>query len=75
MPPHLEAPPIPVALTLGHDEIKSIGRGRAGHPPLGPTPTRLDQMAEPALHYPLGDGTDPQSWAAFQHLTQHLKQV
>ncbi|MEV0178404.1 DUF6177 family protein [Streptomyces sp. NPDC050625] len=75
VPPHLEAPPIPVALTLGQDEIRSIGRSRAEHPPLGPTPTRLGQTAEPALHYPLGDGNDSQSWITFQHLTQHLKRV
>ncbi|GHK01035.1 hypothetical protein SY2F82_28320 [Streptomyces sp. Y2F8-2] len=75
VPPHLEAPPIPVALTLGHNEIEHIDRTRAEHPPLGPTPTRLGHPAKPALHYPLGEGTDPRAWATFQHLTQHLKQV
>ncbi|MFD8308297.1 DUF6177 family protein [Streptomyces sp. NPDC059690] len=75
VPPHIETPPIPVALTLGHDEIESIGRARAEHPPLGPTPTKLGHPAEHALHYPLGDGTDPQVWTTFQQLTHHLKQA
>jgi hypothetical protein len=75
VPPHAEAPPIPLAFTLGHDEIDSIGRTQAEHPPLGPTPTRIGRPAEPALHYPLGDGTDPQAWTTLQQLTHHLKQA
>ncbi|MFE7165941.1 DUF6177 family protein [Streptomyces sp. NPDC057616] len=75
VPPHVEAPPIPVALTLGHDEIESIGRTRAEHPPLGPTPTKLGHPAEHALHYTLGDGTDPQAWTTLQQLTHQLKQA
>ncbi|MEW2495341.1 DUF6177 family protein [Streptomyces nodosus] len=75
VPPRVEAPPIPVALTLGQAEIESIGRTRAERPPLGPAPTRLGRPAEPALHYPLGDGTDPQAWTTFQQLTHHLKQA
>jgi hypothetical protein len=75
VPPYAEAPPIPITLTLGHDETESIGRTRAEHPPLGPTPTRLGSQAEPALHYPLGDGTDPQAWTTFQQLTHHRKQA
>ncbi|MGW2235393.1 DUF6177 family protein [Streptomyces sp. NPDC001759] len=75
VPPHIEAPPIPVALTLGRDEIESIGRTRAEHPPLGPTPTKLGRPAEHALHYRLGDGTGPQAWTTFQKLTRHLKRA
>jgi hypothetical protein len=75
VPPHLEPPPIPVTFTIGYDESKRAGRTRAEHPPLGPTPTRLGPPAQPALHYPLGDGTDPQAWSTFQHLTQHLRQA
>jgi hypothetical protein len=75
VPPHAEAPPIPVALTLSHAEIENIGRTRAEHPPLGPTPTRLGNQAAPALHYHLGNGTDPQAWTTLQQLTHHLKQA
>ncbi|MFF5519056.1 DUF6177 family protein [Streptomyces coeruleorubidus] len=74
VPARLDPPPIPVTFTLGHDEARRIGPPRAEHPPFGPTPTRLGPPAEPALHYPLGDGTDPEAWSTFQQLTQHLKQ-
>lgn len=74
VPAQLEPPPIPVTFTLGHDEARRIPPLRAEQPPLGLTPTRLGPPAEPALHYLLGDGTDPQAWSTFQQLTQHLKQ-
>ncbi|MFE7276730.1 DUF6177 family protein [Streptomyces sp. NPDC057623] len=69
-PARLEYPPIPVAFTLGSDKARTIGRAHASHPPHGPMPVRLGR----ALHYALGDGTDPKAWTTFQHLTQHLKQ-
>ncbi|WDV51310.1 DUF6177 family protein [Streptomyces coeruleorubidus] len=74
VPARLDSPPIPVTFTLGHDEARRIGPPRAEHPPFGPTPTRLGAPAGPALHYPLGNGTDPHAWSTFQQLTQHLKQ-
>ncbi|MDO0937150.1 DUF6177 family protein [Streptomyces sp. DG2A-72] len=74
VPPRLEHPPIPVAFTLGHDEAERIGPARAEHPPQG-TPVQLGLTAQTALHYPLGDGTDPQAWTTFQHLTRHLNQA
>ncbi|GGW82828.1 DUF6177 family protein [Streptomyces lomondensis] len=73
VPPSFEAPPIPVAFTLGSDEADAIGPARAGHPPLGPLPARLGPEGRPALHYLLGDGSDPHAWSVFQHLVQHLK--
>jgi hypothetical protein len=72
IPPFLEAPPVPVAFTLGSDEADAVGRTRAGHPPLGPTPTRVGLGGKPALHYPMGDGTDPDAWSTFQNLIRHL---
>jgi hypothetical protein len=72
IPPFLEAPPVPVAFTLGSDEADAVGRTRAGHPPLGPTPTRVGLEGKPALHYPMGDGTDPDAWSTFQNLIRHL---
>jgi hypothetical protein len=73
VPPLLEAPPVPVAFTLGSDEADAVGRTRAGHPPLGPVPKRLGLAARPALHYPLGGGTDPGTWSVFQRLIHHLR--
>ncbi|WP_328879084.1 DUF6177 family protein [Streptomyces sp. NBC_00299] len=74
VPARLEPPPIPVTFTLGHKEARRTSTLRAEHPSFGPAPTQLGSQAEPALHYPLGDGTDPQAWSAFQQLTQKLKQ-
>jgi hypothetical protein len=72
VPPRLEAPPVPVSFTLGSDEADAVGQARAGHPPLGPVPKRLGLGAGPALHYPLGEGTDPGTWSVFQRLIRHL---
>ncbi|MFC8141142.1 DUF6177 family protein [Streptomyces paradoxus] len=73
VPPRLEAPPVPVAFTLGSDEADAVGQARAGHPPFGTLPKRLGPGARPALHYPLGDGTDPGTWSMFQRLLRHLQ--
>ncbi|MCT9138377.1 DUF6177 family protein [Streptomyces violarus] len=75
VPPSFEAPPIPVAFTLGGGEAENIGQARATDPPDGPRPTRLGPGSEPALHYSLGDGTHPHAWSVFQRLVQHLKRV
>ncbi|MFJ4555929.1 DUF6177 family protein [Streptomyces massasporeus] len=72
VPPAMEAPPVPVAFTLGGDEAEVIGRARAGHPPPGLMPTHLGLGGKPALHYPLSDGTDPEAWSTFQRLVRHL---
>ncbi|MEU4462252.1 DUF6177 family protein [Streptomyces sp. NPDC024017] len=72
VPPSLEAPPFPVAFTLGSDEAEAIGRAHAGHPPLSLMPTRLGLGRKPALHYLMGDGTDPDAWSTFQRLIRHL---
>lgn len=75
VPACLELPPLPVTFTLGHGAAGRIGTARTEHPVQGPTPVRLGSAAEPALHYRLGNGTDPHAWTTLQHLTQHLKQA
>ncbi|MEU7584304.1 DUF6177 family protein [Streptomyces sp. NPDC041068] len=72
-PPHFEAPPIPLSFTLGPEDVHDIGLDHARHPPLGPRPVQLGAPTRPALHYALGDGTDPKSWTALQQLTRHLR--
>lgn len=72
-PPRLEAPPIPVAFTLGADEIREIGLAHAERPPLALRPALLGPGRHPALHYPLGDGTDADAWQDLDTLVQHLK--
>ncbi|WP_419994483.1 DUF6177 family protein [Streptomyces boninensis] len=72
-PPHLEAPPLPVALTLGPRAIRDTGLDRALHVPVAVQPTRLNPAADTGVHYPLGDGTDPTAWETLTQLTAHLK--
>ncbi|MDX3121575.1 hypothetical protein F3K20_20215 [Streptomyces scabiei] len=71
--PRLEAPPIPVSFTLGPRDVNAIGLTHARRPPLALRPQLLGAQAHPALHYPLGDGTNADAWTAFQHLNAHLK--
>ncbi|MEU4998740.1 DUF6177 family protein [Streptomyces sp. NPDC021622] len=73
VPPRFEAPPIPLSFTLGADAVNEIGRTHAQHPQAGARAAQLGPAARPALHYTLGDGTDPNSWTTLQQLTQHLK--
>ncbi|MFC5200199.1 DUF6177 family protein [Streptomyces kaempferi] len=75
VPPCFEAPPIPLSFTLGAGELKDVGLDHALRSPLSLAPLRLGPTAEPALHYRLGDGTDPRAWNTLQQLTQHLRQV
>ncbi|WP_327428284.1 DUF6177 family protein [Streptomyces sp. NBC_01236] len=75
IPPHFETPPIPVTFTLGSDAVRAIGLDQARRPPLDLTPTQLGHATEPALHYLLGNGTDPHAWNTLQRLTKHLKRV
>ncbi|WP_229880218.1 DUF6177 family protein, partial [Streptomyces echinoruber] len=73
LPPCLEAPPIPVSFTLGARDVRRTGLDHARRPPLALRPRRLGPHTHPALHYPLGDGTDADAWATLQKLTAHLK--
>jgi len=75
IPPHFEAPPIPISFTLGSEAVTDIGLAQALRPPLNLTPVQLGPAAEPALHYLFGDGTNPHTWNTLQQLTQHLKQA
>ncbi|MDQ1007203.1 hypothetical protein QFZ82_001688 [Streptomyces sp. V4I23] len=71
-PPHHEPPPVPLSFTLGPDAVHAIGRTHA-ESVQHPRPTRLGPAARPALHYTLGDGTDPTAWQHLHHLNARLK--
>ncbi|ULR50767.1 DUF6177 family protein [Streptomyces deccanensis] len=71
--PRLEGPPVPYAFTLGPDDVHTIGLDHARRPPVEVRARHLGPTSRPALHYPLGDGTDPASWARLQQLTAHLR--
>ncbi|MFS4091921.1 DUF6177 family protein [Streptomyces sp. AF1A] len=58
-PAHYEPPPIPLSLTLGPDAVADLGISHARNALPDRAPTQLGPAARPALHYPLGDGTDP----------------
>ncbi|MEC4016762.1 DUF6177 family protein [Streptomyces sp. H27-D2] len=75
VPGHFEAPPIPLSFTLGATDVRDIGLTHARRPPLDLHPVQLGPAARPALHYPLGDGSDAQAWTVFQRLTTHLGAV
>ncbi|MEU4149565.1 DUF6177 family protein [Streptomyces sp. NPDC026659] len=72
-PSLLEPPPLPVAFTLGPRDVRTIGLTHARRPPLALRPRQLGPATAPALHYPLGDGTDAAAWTALQVLSGHLK--
>ncbi|ANP49565.1 hypothetical protein J2Z21_004966 [Streptomyces griseochromogenes] len=73
LPAHLEAPPLPVSFTLGPRDVRTIGLAHARRPPLAANPRQLGSPANPALHYPLGDGTDAEAWTALRILSDHLR--
>ncbi|GHE00212.1 DUF6177 family protein [Streptomyces alanosinicus] len=69
--PHREAPLVPVSFTLGCDAVRLMGPA-AAESALEPRPVRLGPTARPALHYPLGDGTDLTSWQRLANLSEQL---
>ncbi|MDT3724584.1 DUF6177 family protein [Streptomyces sp. DSM 41972] len=72
-PPVLQAPPVPVAFTLGARDVRDIGLTHARRPPVDVRPAPLGPASEPALHYPLGDGTDAAALVTLRHLGAHLR--
>ncbi|MEU2369167.1 DUF6177 family protein [Streptomyces pseudogriseolus] len=72
-PPVLQAPPVPVAFTLGARDVRDIGLTHARRPPVGIRPVPLGPASAPALHYPLGDGSDPGALVTLRHLSAHLR--
>lgn len=73
IPAHFEPPSIPISLTLGPDSVAALGISHARNALPDHTPTQLGPAARPALHYPLGDGTDPAAWRRLRHINEHLK--
>jgi hypothetical protein len=71
--PRLEAPPVPVAFTLGAQDVRGIGLTHARRPPIDVRAVELGPASAPALHYPLGDGSDPGSWTRLHTLATHLR--
>ncbi|MFJ7902308.1 DUF6177 family protein [Streptomyces sp. NPDC096198] len=72
-PAHYEPPSIPVSLTLGPDAVADLDIHRARKALPDRIPTQLGPAGRPALHYPLGDGTDPTAWQRLRHINDHLR--
>ncbi|MFJ3552154.1 MULTISPECIES: DUF6177 family protein [Streptomyces] len=71
--PVLQAPPIPVAFTLGARDVRGVGLTHARRPPVEVRPVVLGPASEPALHYPLGDGSDAGALVELHRLAAHLR--
>lgn len=71
--PVLQAPPVPVAFTLGARDVRGIGLTHARRPPVAVRPVVLGPASEPALHYPLGDGSDAGALVELRRLGAHLR--
>ncbi|MBT3151111.1 hypothetical protein HTV45_09455 [Streptomyces sp. CHD11] len=71
--PVLQAPPVPVAFTLGARDVRGIGLTHARRPPVEVRPVVLGPASAPALHYPLGDGSDAGALVVLRHLGAHLR--
>ncbi|QFR00072.1 hypothetical protein F9278_32355 [Streptomyces phaeolivaceus] len=85
VPPHVAAPPVPVSLTVGAEAVREAGLANGRRPtdsgpgpalaPVGVPPVPYGPSSAPALHYPLGDGSDPGAWTRFQVLADRLRSV
>ncbi|MBC9719480.1 hypothetical protein H9Y04_43935 [Streptomyces sp. TRM66268-LWL] len=71
-PAHFEPPPIPVSVTLGPDAVREAGLAHVRQAP-GIPATEFGSTRRPALHYTLGNGTDPAAWKQLRTLNEHLK--
>ncbi|WP_326741790.1 DUF6177 family protein [Streptomyces sp. NBC_01768] len=71
-PAHHERPPVPLSFTLGPDAVADLGLDHVRRALAGTAPTRLGPAARPALHYTLGDGTDPAAWQRLRQINDHL---
>ncbi|QBI52224.1 hypothetical protein EKD16_02040 [Streptomonospora litoralis] len=63
--------PVPVGVALGAEAVAEIGTARADE---APSPgERVGPARAPAMWYPLGSGTDPETWNEFRTLMAHLQ--
>lgn len=71
-PAHHEPPPVPLAFTLGPDAVADLGLDHARRALADTAPVRIGPAARPALHYTLGDGTDPAAWQRLRQINDHV---
>ncbi|MGW0137723.1 DUF6177 family protein [Streptomyces calvus] len=56
-----------------HDRSRSERVTHARRPPVAVRPVALGPASEPALHYPLGDGSDAGALVELRRLAAHLR--
>ncbi|MFD7497959.1 DUF6177 family protein [Streptomyces sp. NPDC059832] len=66
-PAHHEPPPVPLSFTLGPDAVTDLSGDHKAFAPI-----RLGPATRPALHYTLGDGTDPAAWQRLRQINDHV---
>ncbi|MFF4095604.1 DUF6177 family protein [Streptomyces sp. NPDC001834] len=66
-PAFYEPPPIPLTFTLGPDAVADLDGDHTAF-----APVRLGPATRPALHYTLGDGTDPDAWQRLRQINNHI---
>ncbi|MEV7954176.1 DUF6177 family protein [Streptomyces sp. NPDC087532] len=71
-PAHYEPPPVPLSFTLGPDAVADLGLDHARKALTNAAPAQLGPATRPALHYTLGDGTDPAAWQHLRHIHDHV---
>ncbi|MFK4206649.1 DUF6177 family protein [Streptomyces sp. NPDC030920] len=62
-PAHHEPPPVPFSFALGPDAVADRDGDDTAF-----APARLGPATRPALHYTLGDGTDPAAWERLRQI-------
>ncbi|EST27379.1 hypothetical protein M878_25615 [Streptomyces roseochromogenus subsp. oscitans DS 12.976] len=73
VPAHHEPPPIPLSLTLGPDAVAELGLDHASSALPSAAPLQLGPARRPAVHYTIGDGTDPAAWQRLTEINNYLK--
>ncbi|MFG2624555.1 DUF6177 family protein [Streptomyces sp. NPDC048473] len=60
------------SFTLGPGAVADLGLDHARKALADAAPTQLGPAARPALHYTLGDGTDPAARERLQQVNDHI---
>ncbi|MFF2653218.1 DUF6177 family protein [Streptomyces sp. NPDC058045] len=72
VPASYEPPPVPVSLTLGSEAVAGLGAAYVREAPVETAPVALGPAGRPALHFGLGDGTDPSARERLARIDRHL---
>ncbi|MFE4870617.1 DUF6177 family protein [Streptomyces sp. NPDC056682] len=71
-PAHYEPPSAPISFTLGPHATADLGFDRTRRALADLAPVQLGPAARPALHFTLGDSTDPSAWQSLHRVSAYL---